>query len=457
MDTYIDRHIERFRGELESFLEIPSVSTDPDRAGDVRRCASWLADRLRDGGANEATLVPTAGHPIVLAQYVASGDAPTVLVYGHYDVQPSSPDDLWTSPPFRPTVRGERIYARGAADDKGQVHMHLKALEAVLATTGRVPLNVTLLIEGEEEVGSPSLAKFVAENRRRLACDAVLISDTTMLAPEAPAITIGTRGLVYAQVTVRGPRRDLHSGHYGGAVSNPANALGSIIGGLLDAGGRITVPRFYDRVRAVTRREAESLRRMPPAEASVQAQTGVPAAGGEAGIDALERIWFRPALDVNGMQSGFTGEGAKTIIPAEATAKISMRLVADQDPDDVAQAFTDHVRGLAPAGVTVEAHVLQRARPWSAEPDHPTFRVAEAALAGAFGTAPVYTRVGGSIPIVPQLAEALGVPILLLGFNLPDGNIHAPDESLHLGVYQRGIRALAHVYRGLAAALYRSR
>lgn len=453
MEAYVDRHMDRFLGELKAFLAIPSVSTEPRQADDVRRCASWVVDRLREIGMKDAASLPTEGHPIVLARWVVCSDAPTVLVYGHYDVQPSAPDDRWSSPPFRATERGERIYARGAADDKGQVHMHLKAIETLRAVTGELPVNVTMLLEGEEEVGSPNLAAFVAANRERLVCDAVVISDTTMLAPDTPCITVGMRGLMCAEITVRGPARELHSGHYGGVVANPASALSRIIAGLHDSDGRITVPGAYDHVRPLSSWEAESMRRVPPLEDAVLRQTGVPAAGGEVGIDALTRNWFRPALDVNGLRAGFDGAGVKTIIPSEASAKASMRLVADQDPDEVADAFARHVRDLAPPGVTVDVQLLQRSEPWSAPPDHPAFRVAEAALSAAFGATPISTRVGGSIPIVPQLASALGVPLLLLGFSLPDSNVHAPDESLHLGVYRRGIVALATLYRDLGPAL----
>ncbi len=448
--SYIDGGFGRFRSELDEFLRIPSISTDPSRAGDVRRCGEWLADHLRGIGITEVEVVATDGHPIVVGERIADPEAPTVLIYGHYDVQPSEPDELWTSPPFEPTERNGRLYARGSADDKGQVHMHAKALETRLATGAGLPLNVKLVIEGEEEVGSKHLEAFLAEQSERLSCDTVLISDTAMFTPELPCITVGLRGIVYTEVTVRGPGTDLHSGSFGGAVVNPANALAAIIAGLKDADGKVTVPGFYDSVRPISEREREDLGRLPVDAESLRKEIGAPELGGEAGFGLLERLWYRPALDVNGLLGGFTGSGAKTVLPAKAMAKISMRLVPDQDPDRVAESFERHVESLAPPGVTVEVRRFHGGSPWIASTEHPVFEAAQAALEEAFGRRAVFIREGGSIPIVPLFEETFGAPALLVGFALPGCNAHAPDEWIDLGVYRRGIEALANLYGEVA-------
>ena len=450
LEEFVDSQEERFRTELEAFLRIPSVSTESRYADEVRRCADWLRVHLEEAGIERSEVLPTDGHPIVLGEHRVEDGASTVLFYGHYDVQPSDPDDLWTAPPFEPDVRDGRLYARGAVDDKGQVHMHIKALEALAETGGEVPVNVTLLVEGEEEIGSRHLEEFLRKHRDRLACDLVVISDTTMFAPDVPCITTGLRGIVYAEVTVRGPNRDLHSGSYGGAVVNPANALASVIARLHDEEGRVTVPGFYDAVRPIPEEEREEIRRLPFEEEALRRDLGVARLGGEAGYSPLERLWFRPTLDVNGLHSGFTGEGAKTVLPESAMAKVSMRLVPDQDPEAVAEAFEVHVRNLAPAGVSVDVERFHEGRPWAADADSPLFEAAEIALERAFGRRPVRIREGGSIPIVPLFQEALGAPVLLVGFGLPGSNPHAPDEWIDLDVYRRGIVALADMYRELA-------
>lgn len=437
---------ERFEEELREFLRIPSVSTESRFQAEVRRCADWLRNHLEEAGLERTEVVPTEGNPIVLGEHRAGEDAPTLLIYGHYDVQPSDPDPLWTSPPFEPEAREGRLYARGAVDDKGQVHMHVKALESRLATGVGVPVNVKLVIEGEEEVGSEHLTDFLQEHGDRLACDAVVISDTTMFAPDVPCITTGLRGIVYLEIIVRGPNRDLHSGSYGGAVLNPANALAEILAGLKDEERRVTIPGFYDSVQPVSEAEREALRRLPFDEEELRRDLGVATLAGEAGYGTLERLWYRPTLDVNGMISGFTGEGAKTVLPAEATAKVSMRLVPDQDPETVAAAFEEHVRGAAPEGVTVEVKLFHGGRPWAAGTDHPVFDAAADALERGFGRRPVFIREGGSIPIVPLFEETFDAPVLLVGFGLPGSNPHAPDEWLDLEVYHRGIRALADLY-----------
>ncbi|MDP2480150.1 MAG: dipeptidase, partial [Candidatus Palauibacterales bacterium] len=332
IDEYVRSQRQRYEEELFDFLRIPSVSTETRYRDDVRRCAEWVADRTREAGVSSVEVVDTPGHPIVYGEHHVADDAPTVLVYGHYDVQPVDPEDLWDSPPFEPTVRGDRVYARGATDNKGQVFMHLKALEACRETGGRLPVNVKLLIEGEEEIGSVNVEKFLVEQKDRLACDAVILSDTGMFEKGLPTITVGLRGMVYFEVRFRGPFSDLHSGVYGGAVENPANALATVIGRLKDDDHRVTIPGFYEAVRAITDQEGANLASLPFDEGSYVEEVGAPALAGEEGFGTLERVWFRPTLDVNGLLSGFTGEGAKTVLPSKAMAKISMRLVPDQDP-----------------------------------------------------------------------------------------------------------------------------
>lgn len=443
---YIDAHLERFHDELNEFLSIPSISTDAERAGDLRRCADWLAAHLRSAGVPEVEVIPTAGHPIVLGERLVDPNAPTLLVYGHYDVQPSEPEDMWTTPPFEPAVRDGRLYARGSADDKGQVHMHVKALETRLASNADTPLNLKFIIEGEEEVGSAHLGAFVKEHAGRLACDAVVISDSSMFSPDLPCITTGLRGIVYTEINVRGPAHDLHSGSYGGAVVNPANALAAILAGLRDEHGRATIPGYYDPVREITEAEREDLARLPMDDEAFRADVGASELGGEEGFSTLERLWYRPTLDVNGLLSGFTGVGSKTVLPGTAMAKVSMRIVPDQDPLEVVEAFEARVRELTPPGVTVEIERFHDGAPWVADPGHPVFEAARAALTAGFGTAPAMIREGGSIPIVPMFEETLDAPVLLVGFALPGCNAHAPDEWLHLDVYRRGIAALAALY-----------
>lgn len=451
--SYLAEHGARFVEELKALLRIPSVSTDPTHATDVAACAEAVAADLRAIGLGDVEVVRTAGNPIVVASHVVDPAAPTLLVYGHYDVQPEDPVDLWTTPPFEPTERSGRLYARGAVDDKGQVHIHMKALEARLASGAGLPVNVKLLIEGEEEVGSPNLAEFLAAHSDRLACDAVVVSDTGMIAPGVPTIAVGLRGIAYAEVRVQGPRGDLHSGGYGGAVVNPANALAAIIAGLKDADGRITIPGFYDDVRPITESDRQRLALLPHSDEELLAETGAPALGGEAGYSTLERLGFRPTLDVNGMLSGYTGEGGKTVLPARAMAKISMRLVPDQDPADIQERFVAHVRALTPAGVTVTVDPHHGGHPWAADPDHPVFDAAAAALRDTFGRDPVFVREGGSIPIISLFERTFAAPVLLMGFGLPGSNLHAPDEWLDLETYHAGIRTMAKFYDEVAARM----
>jgi acetylornithine deacetylase/succinyl-diaminopimelate desuccinylase-like protein len=435
---------ERHLSELREFVAIPSVSAKSEHRGDVRRAAEWFADRLRRAGIAEVEIAETPGHPVVLGEYRGAPGAPTLLIYGHYDVQPPEPLEEWDSPPFDPQVRDGRLYGRGAVDDKGQVYLYVQAVEAHIATRGRLPLNVIFLVEGEEEIGSPNLQTFLEANRERFTCDAVVISDTGMFAPGLPSITTALRGLAYMEIRVQGPRSDLHSGAYGGAVVNPANALARILSGLHDETGRVSIPGFYDDVLEVSPEVRSAMAQLPHQEEDLREEVGAPALSGEAGFTALERLWIRPTLDVNGLLSGYTGEGAKTVLPARAMAKVSMRLVPNQRHVDIERKFTEYVRRLAPEGVSVEVESLHGGEPWHADPSHPIFRGAAAALERAYGRSPVFIREGGSIPIVRSFEEMLGVPVALIGFGSPGSNMHAPNEWFSLDNFARGSEALAH-------------
>jgi len=434
--------------QLKTFLRIPSVSSDPERRGEVQRAAAWVADRLRGLGCRVEVL-ETPGHPIVYGEWTGAPGRPTLLTYGHYDVQPEDPVDRWTSPPFEPAIREGAIYARGAADDKGQVFIHLKAAEAWLRTEGRLPLNLKFLIEGEEEVGSPNLEHFVAAEVGRLKADAVAISDTAMLAKGVPALCVGLRGIVYCQVDLQGPATDLHSGIFGGSVANPANVLCRLLARLTDEQGRVAIPGFYDDVRPLAPAERDAFAALPFDEGLYREALGVPALDGEIGFTTLERRWARPTFEVNGLHAGFTGVGSKTVLPALAMAKVSMRLVPDQDPDKIVEAFEAALRRLCPPSVSLSVTRMHGSRPWLMPTEHPAVQAAARALTRGFGRRPVFIREGGSIPIVTTLTERLGAPILLLGFGLPDENAHAPDERLDLDNFYRGILTIAHLYREL--------
>jgi acetylornithine deacetylase/succinyl-diaminopimelate desuccinylase-like protein len=445
LDGRRDEHLE----QLKALLRIPSVSTDPAHTADVRRAADWVAERLRAAGCSRVQVHPTERHPIVYGEWLGAPGRPTVLVYGHYDVQPVDPVDQWTSPPFEPTVRDGRIFARGASDDKGQFVVHVLALEAHLRTRGRCPVNVKFLIEGEEEIGSPNLDPFLRANRERLACDAVVISDTAMFAKGVPSICHGLRGLVYLQVDVTGTGRDLHSGVYGGAVVNPAMALARMLASLRDSRGKVTIPGFYDDVRRLTPAERKAYRALPHSDSRFRQSIGAPALFGETGYGTLERIWARPALDINGIWAGFTGPGAKTVIPAEAHAKISMRLVPDQRPERIARLAIRHLRKIAPKSVRLKVQQLHGGEAWLARTDHPALQAAARALERSFGKSPVFSREGGSIPVVASFDKLLRVPTVMLGIGLQDDNLHAPNEKLDLDHFYRGIRAAAFLMEEL--------
>ncbi|NKB89276.1 MAG: dipeptidase [Acidobacteria bacterium] len=450
--SYIEDHRERWLEELFEFLRIPSISTDPARAGDVRSAAEWLLGRLEEAGCTESAIWETAGHPVVYGAWRGAGDsAPTVLIYGHYDVQPEDPVELWSSPPFEPEVRNGKLFARGSADDKGQLYVHAKALEAWMQTEGSCPVNVVFLMEGEEEVGSPNVAASVKEHLDELRCDAVVVSDTTMFAPGLPTLCNGLRGLAYLQVDVQGPNRDLHSGMFGGAVVNPAETLAQMLAACRDDNGRITVPGFYDDVVEVPQTERDDWKALPfdgdAYRESLDVEALLPT-----GASTLESLWAQPTLDVNGLLSGFTGEGSKTVLPATAMAKVSMRLVANQDPEKIADAFEAYMHELAPPGVKVTVKRMHGGKPWSASREHPVLQAAARAMERGFGAQTVFIREGGSIPLVATLEELFGVPTVMMGFGLPDENAHAPDENLDLGNFYDGVASAAYFFEELAGS-----
>ncbi|MER3603184.1 MAG: dipeptidase [Thermus sp.] len=433
---------------LFEFLSIPSVSTDPAHKEDVRRAAFWLKGRLEALGF-QVEVAETPGHPVVFAEKRVSAQAPTLLIYGHYDVQPPEPLELWETPPFAPTLKEGRIYARGASDDKGQIYAHIAAVEALGEALG---VNVKFLIEGEEEIGSPHLPDFVRENRDRLEADVILVSDGAMFAPKTPTLTYGLRGLVYLEVLLEGAARDLHSGVYGGAAPNPLQALGWMVAQLKGEDHRVRIPGFYDDVVPLTDADRAALAELPFDEEAYRVSLGVPALVGESGYTTLERRGARPTLDVNGIWGGFAGEGPKTIIPASAHAKVSCRLVANQDPDRIYERFTAFVGEVAPPGVRVAVRYLGGGRPTLTPIDHPATQAAARALEATFGRRPLYIREGGSIPVAASFATLLGLPVVLLGFAPPDGNVHAPNEWMDLDNYEGGIRAVVRFFDELAGA-----
>jgi acetylornithine deacetylase/succinyl-diaminopimelate desuccinylase-like protein len=445
IDDYLKAHTERFERELCELLRIPSVSADPQRRGDVRRAADWVAEQFRTLGF-AAEIIETGGHPLVYAESPRVEGAPTVLVYGHYDVQPADPLDKWTSPPFEPTVRDGHVFARGATDDKGQMFTHIKSAEAWIRVEGRLPVNLKYLIEGEEEVGSAHLERFVVENAKKLACDCLVISDTAQLGPGQPAITYGLRGIAYYQLVLRGPNRDLHSGSFGGTVTNPANALTQMLAAVIDRHGKIQVPGFYDDVAPLTERERLQLANLPFDEERYKEEIGVDALCGEEGYTTLERRWARPTFDVCGLTSGYQGEGAKTVLPATASAKLSFRLVPHQDPEKVTAGLRELLTNVCPPGIAMEL-LPDHGSPGIVVPqDSPYIQAAARAIEHGFGVPPVYIREGGSIPVVATFAQALGADTLLLGWGQDDDNTHSPNEKFSLDDFHRAIRASARLW-----------
>ena len=454
MANYLADNQTRFLDELMDWLRIPSVSADPKFHADILRAADYLKLRLEEAGVQNLEICPTAGNPIVYGDYLAAGPSkPTVLVYGHYDVQPADPYELWTSPPFEPVIKDEKIYARGACDDKGQVYMHVKAFEMMMRDgQGGVPCNIKFMFEGEEEIGSNNLEIFVRANKEKLRADVILISDTGMLANDVPSIEVGLRGLSYHEVEVTGPNRDLHSGIYGGAVMNPINALCTMIASLHDENRRITIPAFYANVAELSPAERAEMALAPFSEADFQASIGLPASAGEAGFSSMERTSIRPTLDVNGIWGGYTGEGAKTVIASQAHAKISMRLVPHQTSAEISGLFQKHFRSIAPAGITVEVRPHHGGEPVVTPTDSVAYRAAADAMETTFGKRPVPTRGGGSIPIVAMFKSELGLDTVLLGFGLDSDAIHSPNEHYGVFNFMKGIETIPHFYRNYAAA-----
>lgn len=448
--AYAVKHEPRFVDELKNLLRIPSVSTDPAYAGEVRRAAVWIADHLHEIGIGEVQIHATGGHPIVTAAHMHDTQRPTVLVYGHYDVQPPDPLDLWETPPFEPTERGGRLFARGASDDKGQLFMHAKAVESWLRTAGELPVNLKFLIEGEEESGSAHLRPFLETHQERLAADVALISDTALFAEGLPSIGYGLRGMAYVEVILDGPNRDLHSGVYGGAVENPIHVLARLIAGLHDEQGRVTLPGFYDAVRDLDDEEREAFRNLPFDEAAWKRDIGISSARTEAGYSVLEATRGRPALDVNGIGGGYQGEGAKTVLPSRAGAKISVRLVPDQRPNEVAAMLRRYFTRETPPTMKVTFRDLHGGMPVLVDRSIPAMQAAFRALRDEFGRQPVFIREGGSIPVVADFQEALGLDTVLMGFGLDSDAIHSPNEHFGLDRFSRGIASSIRFMKELA-------
>jgi len=452
IDTYIDSNKERFLNELLDLLRIPSVSADPKYKADVARCAETVKQRMVEAGLEKVEVCSTKGHPIVYGEKIVDPAKPTVLVYGHYDVQPPDPMELWHSGPFDPVVKDGMIYARGSADDKGQFYMHFKAIETMMKSGG-LPCNVKVMIEGEEEVGSNNLGVFVSANKERLKADVVLISDTAMIANDVPSINTGLRGLSYVEVEVTGPNRDLHSGVYGGAVSNPINALCEMIASLHDKDSRVTIPGFYEAVAELSAAERKALAEAPFNEEDYKKDLGINEVRGEKGYSTEERSSIRPTLDVNGIWGGYIGEGAKTVLPSKAFAKLSMRLVPDQKSADLTKLFTDHFMKIAPPGVTVVVRPHHGGEAAVTPIDSPAYLAASKAMEETFGKKPIPTRGGGSIPIVALFEQELGLKTVLFGFGLDSDNIHSPNEKYGVFNYFQGIRTIPRFFANYAGMM----
>jgi len=447
---FINVNRDRYLEELKGFLAIPSISALPQHAADVKRCADWCVEEMRRIGLQNVRLIDTPGNPVVYGDWLGAEGAPTILFYGHYDVQPVDPLELWESPPFEATVRDGEIYARGSADDKGQVFMHFKAVEAHLKQNGRLPVNIKFILEGEEEVGSVNLDDFVRAHKGELGADVVVISDSGMFARGVPSICYGLRGLVYFQLDLRGSSTDLHSGSFGGAVANPAMVLAQVLAQMKDRGGRIKIPGFYDDVVPLQEEERKAWASLPFNEKKYKKDFGVPKLFGESGYTTLERTWARPTFEVNGLLSGFTGEGAKTVLPAVAMAKVSMRLVPNQSPDTIARLFEEYVKKVTPKTVELKVTRMHGGKPWMTSYDNPFVQAAARAIEKGFGQKPVLTREGGSIPVVSTFQEELGLPSVLFGVGLPDENAHAPNEKLDVGNFHGGVIASAILYQEIA-------
>ncbi len=442
---YIQANRQRFLDELVEFLKIPSISADTKHKDDVLRAAQWLSAELTRIGLTGVEIVPTKGHPVVYGEKIVSENAPTILIYGHYDVQPVDPLNLWNSPPFEPVIKDEKIWARGSCDDKGQLYMHVKAIEAMIASD-QLPCNVKVMFEGEEEVGSVNLGEFLDAYKAKLGADVILVSDTSIIANDVPSITTGLRGLCYMEVEVVGPNKDLHSGVYGGAVANPCNILCTMIASLHDENRHVTIPGFYDDVDEVSAEERKQMNKAPFVEADYKKELNVDALLGEEGYTTLERTSIRPTLDVNGIWGGYTGEGAKTVLPSKANAKISMRLVPHQDPDKITKLFTDHMVSIAPPSITIKVTPHHGGQPAVTPTDTVEYKAASKAMEKSFGKEPLPQRSGGSIPIVALFESVLGVKTVLLGFGLDSDDIHSPNEHYGLFNFYKGIETIPYYF-----------
>lgn len=443
LDAYFTEHRETHLNELNEFLRIPSISSLSEHKGDIQNAAEWLANAFKKLNLENISISQTAGHPVVYADWLHAEDKPTILFYGHYDVQPVDPLNLWDSEPFNPTIRDNKLFARGASDDKGQVFMHLKMIEALFATTGTLPVNVKFIYEGEEEIGSPNLPAYVEEHKEKLAADLILISDTGLYGPGKPAVCYGLRGLTGIQIDVRGAKGDLHSGLYGGGVQNAIHALADILASFRDEHGTIQVEGFYDKVLPLTEEEREAYRALGFDEESVKEEVGVKELFGEAGYSYLERTWARPTLEINGVFGGFSGEGIKTVLPAEAGAKITCRLVPNQEPDEIVALLKAHIEKHKPTGVEVTISEFDKGRPFLTPFDHPLIQAAGRSYEKVYNVPTAYTRGGGSIPIVAAFDEILELPVVLMGFGLSSENFHAPNEHFHLENFDKGLRVLS--------------
>ena len=451
--AYANQNQQRFLGELKDLLRIPSVSTLPQHKDDVRRAAEFVANDMRRIGLENVEVIPTKGHPLIYADWLHATGKPTVLCYAHYDVQPPDPLNEWISPPFEPTERNQNIYARGAVDDKGQLWMEIKAIEALMkAYNGKLPLNVKFIIEGEEEVGGESIAEYVRKQKARLKADFALVCDTELFAPDLPTLCVGLRGLVYTEIEASGPKTDLHSGMYGGAAPNPFFALIEIISKLKDGKGHVLIPGFYKNVKAPSKDELKAWKRLPFNEDHYRkTEVGSKVLTGEPGYSVLYRTWARPTLEVHGMPGGFTAAGAKTVIPARASAKVSMRLVPNQDPDDILKRYTNHVKKLTPKGIDINIKVYSKGPACVVGTDNHFIQAATEAMHEVFKKDTVFIRSGGSIPIVTDFQDVLKIPSVMMGFGLPDDNLHAPNEKFHIPNFYRGIESIIRFFEKLGA------
>jgi len=450
LNTYFETKREEHLDELKQFLRIPSISSLSEHKPDMQTAAEWLADSLKDVGLENVSIDETKGHPVVYADWLHAEGKPTILVYGHYDVQPVDPLNLWKSEPFDPQVRDNKLFARGASDDKGQVYMHVKAIEALFQTEGTLPVNVKFCIEGEEEIGSPNLPEYVEANTEKLAADIIVISDTGMQGPGKPAVCYGLRGLAGVQIEVKGANSDLHSGLYGGGVQNSIHALVEVLASFRDAEGTIQVEGFYDNVRPVSDEERAAYAALEFDEDALKEELGVETLFGEKGFTHLERTWVRPTLEVNGVFGGFSGEGIKTVLPAEAGAKITCRLVPDQDPDEIVAKLKAHIEKHKPVGVSVEVTEFDKGKPFITPFDHPAIQAAGRSYEKVYDVPTSYVRGGGSIPIVASFDEILGLPVVLMGFGLASENFHAPNEHFHLENFDQGLRVIGDYYYEIA-------